>query len=102
LLDANLTDLLQQLAEAVTGRARLPVSVLVHGEGTLPSETKVAFYRIAQEALNNVAKHSHATRSQVELCYAENEVSLLIEDNGRGFDVSQAPTSHLGLGIMRD
>lgn len=102
LLDANLADLLQQLAEAITGRARLPVSVSVHGEGSLPSETKVAFYRIAQEALNNVAKHSQAARSQVELCYEESEVRLLIEDNGRGFDVTQAPTSHLGLGIMRE
>lgn len=62
----------------------------------------MAFYRIAQEALNNVAKHSQAARSQVELCYEESEVRLLIEDNGRGFDVTQAPTSHLGLGIMRE
>ncbi len=102
LLDSNLADLLQQLAEAVTGRARLPVSVSVNGEGALPSETKVAFYRISQEALNNVAKHSHATRSHVELSYTDQRVMLVIQDNGRGFDVQKAPTSQLGLGIMKE
>lgn len=102
LLDSNLADLLQQLSEAVTGRARLPVSVSVSGDGTIPAETKVAFYRIAQEALNNVAKHSQATRSNVALIYREHEVALVVEDNGRGFDVQKAPTSHLGLGIMKE
>jgi signal transduction histidine kinase len=100
--DSNLADLLQQLAEAVTGRARLPVTVTTQGEGTLPSDVKVALYRIAQEALNNVAKHSHAGRSQVKLIYADKRVTLQIEDNGRGFEVDKAPTSHLGLGIMRE
>ncbi|MCB0189725.1 MAG: PAS domain S-box protein [Caldilineaceae bacterium] len=102
LVDSNLTDLLQQLAEAVTGRARLPVSVSVEGEGSLPAETKVAFYRIAQEALNNVAKHSHAAQSKVALIYRDHEVRLIVQDDGRGFDVQKAPTSHLGLGIMRE
>ena len=51
LLEAKLGDLLHQLADAVTGRARIPVSVSVDGEGTLPADAQIALYRFAQEAL---------------------------------------------------
>ena len=91
-----------QLAEAVTGRARLPVTVAVHGEAQLPLEVKLAFYRIAQEAINNVAKHSQAAQAAVELRCEASVKTLLIQDNGRGFDVARAPSTHLGLNIMRE
>ena len=54
LAEAELGDLLRQLADTITGRGRLPVTVEISSRTTLPSEVKVAFYRIAQEALNNV------------------------------------------------
>src|SRR5690606_6306783 len=82
LTEAKLADLLPQLAEAVTGRARLPVTVAVHGEAQLPLEVKLAFYRIAQEALNNVAKHSQAAQAAVELRREASGTTLLIQDNG--------------------
>ena len=102
LVEAQLGDLLHQLAEAITGRARVPVAVKVEGECSLPPEAKVALYRIAQEALNNVAKHAGASQATVSLrCHPEG-VKLLIEDDGRGFDPSRISPEHLGLGIMRE
>jgi two-component system nitrate/nitrite sensor histidine kinase NarX len=97
-----LADLLRQLGEAFTGRWRLPVGLRVEGEGTLPSEVQVVFYRVAQEALNNVAKHAGATRVEVELTYQDGAVRLEVCDDGRGFDPGEVPSGHFGVAIMRE
>jgi signal transduction histidine kinase len=62
----------------------------------------VALYRIAQEALNNVAKHSDASRATVRLRCEPERVVLHVADDGRGFDVDAVPPDHLGVGIMRE
>jgi signal transduction histidine kinase len=103
LAEAEMGDLLRQLAESVTGRARVAVEVKEEGVCDLPPDVKVALYRIAQEALNNVAKHAGASQAQVAFaCGAQEPVSLRIRDNGRGFDPASVPPEHLGLGIMRE
>ncbi|MDY6892758.1 MAG: PAS domain S-box protein [Chloroflexota bacterium] len=102
LAEAELSDLLQQLADTVTGRARLPVTLKISGKMALPTEVKVALYRIAQEALNNITKHSGAQQVNVELEYRQDRVVLKVSDNGKGFDeTTQAPES-LGIGIMKE
>jgi len=81
LADAELSDLLRQLAESVIGRARVPVTLEVEGTCVIPTDVKIAFYRIAQEALNNIAKHSGATRAQITLQCESHQVSMHIIDN---------------------
>ncbi len=102
LADAELSDLLEQLAESITGRARVPVSMEVVGECDLPNEAKIALYRIAQESLNNVAKHAGASQATVNLHCRPGCVSLCIRDDGSGFDLDRVPPDSLGLGIMRE
>ena len=102
LTEAGLASLLRQLAEATIGRARLPVSLAVDEQIQLPPEVQVALYRIAQEALNNVAKHSGARKATVSLCQKAGRVELSIGDDGQGFDASQSRLHSLGLGIMRE
>jgi signal transduction histidine kinase len=104
LAEANLGDLLKQLGEAVTGRARIPVDVSTEDPGPLPTEVSVALYRIAQEALNNVAKHSGATTATVilESGTPGRTLRLEIRDDGSGFDPAEASTGQLGLSIMRE
>jgi PAS domain S-box-containing protein len=102
LADAELGYLLHQLAESITGRSRIPVEVFVEGQCNLQAEIKVALYRITQEALNNVAKHADATKALVTVNCKQNEVSLIISDNGKGFDINKVRAESLGLGIMRD
>lgn len=120
LTEGRLEDLLKQLAEGISGRIRSPVEVHVEGTAVLSPEVKLVFYRIAQEALNNLAKHSNADKSIVELksipahkpnrrrksvsisqTYSQS-VSMLIRDNGYGFDPRTVTSEHLGLGIMRE
>jgi PAS domain S-box-containing protein len=107
--EAELGDLLRQLAESITGRARVPVALEVEGACEMAAEIKIALYRIAQEALNNVAKHAGATQAKVILhCFPPGEgrrgakVELDICDDGVGFDPSVVGPNSLGLGIMRE
>jgi two-component system nitrate/nitrite sensor histidine kinase NarX len=100
LIEVGLGDLLRQLAAATTGRARLPVAVAVDGQRALPGEVQLALYRIAQEALTNVARHAGASRAAVSLRSTPEQVELRIADDGRGFDPAAVPAGHLGVGIM--
>ncbi|HEX5937569.1 MAG TPA: PAS domain-containing protein [Actinomycetota bacterium] len=66
-------------------------------------ESRVAFYRIAQEALANARKHARATRAEVRLRPAEEGLLLEVEDDGRGFDASRtAEPGHLGLATITE
>lgn len=102
LVDVELPDLLKQLAESVTGRARVPVSTHFEGQCKIPPDAKIALYRIAQEALNNIAKHSGADSGMVMLKSEPGRVELRVRDNGAGFDRSKVTGRSLGLGIMEE
>ncbi len=102
LADADLGYLLHQLAESISGRTRIPVTVSIDGECNPQPEVKVALYRITQEALNNVAKHANASQGRVTVSCQSDELVLIINDNGKGFDVGSVRPESLGLGIIRD
>ena len=65
-------------------------------------ETERAIYRIVQEALTNVARHSHAHAVRVRLSETINTCRLVVEDDGTGFDVADAerPGRRRGLGLL--
>lgn len=67
----------------------------------LSKEVKTTLYRILQEALTNISKHSEATKVMVELQAFPEHLSLLIKDNGRGFDPQQNTTG-FGLQGLRE
>jgi signal transduction histidine kinase len=102
LIDAEINHLLSQLAESITGRSRIPVKVTVEGVCNVPFDVKIALYRVAQEALNNVAKHSGAQNATVLLSCDEEKVALTIRDDGHGFDVNAFGNKSLGMGIIRE
>ena len=106
LTQMGLGELLRQLAEATTGRARVPVSVVVEGQRSesvaLPPEVQVALYRITQEALNNVAKHAGCAGARVTLRWREDGVELEVADDGKGFDATAVEAGRLGLVGMRE
>ena len=102
LTETNLTDLIRQLCLAFTGRTQIQVDVSVEGEFVLPPDVQVAFYRIAQELLNNVAKHAQASRVTVRLTEVAGQVLLRVSDDGKGFDLQSMSSGHMGLGIIRE
>jgi PAS domain S-box-containing protein len=71
--------------------------------GGLSSDTETALYRIVQEALNNVVKHSQAKHVALLLDQGADRVSLIIEDDGIGFDAEQRfPSYRFGVTGMRE
>jgi two-component system nitrate/nitrite sensor histidine kinase NarX len=102
--DTDLGDLLHLLGNALTGRINIPVTVTVAKDVVLPPEIQVAFYRICQEALNNIAKHAKASRVDIDLKHDGPAVELHIRDDGLGFDPegSIPEHGHYGLSMMRE
>jgi PAS domain S-box-containing protein len=100
LTQTRLSDLLKQLCEAFIGRSRLPIKLSIEGERNLPPEVQVAYYRIAQESLNNVFKYARATQVDVSLFLSPSGVRFEVRDNGIGFDTSTTKPTSLGMRIM--
>jgi len=102
LTQTHLKDLIKQLCEAFIGRSRLPITLNIEGDCVLPPEVQVAFYRIAQESLNNVFKYARAKQVNVSLFLSPTLVRFETCDNGVGFDLSTTKPTSLGLRIMRE
>ncbi|HMB21389.1 MAG TPA: PAS domain S-box protein, partial [Anaerolineales bacterium] len=102
LTQTRLSDLIRQLCEAFIGRSRLPIALSIEGERDLPAEVKVAYYRIAQESLNNIFKYARATKVDVTLFLSASGACFRVCDNGIGFDMTAAKPTSLGMHIMRE
>jgi signal transduction histidine kinase len=102
LTDTDLGDLLRQLGDALTGRSNIPVTVTITDYESLPADAQLVFYRLCQEALNNIAKHARASQVAIQLQQIGDTVELHIHDNGRGFDPEHTPSGHYGLSIMHE
>jgi signal transduction histidine kinase len=102
LLKRPLGDLLQPLCDAFSNRTKIPLALAVCGCSRLAPQLQLAFYRITQEALNNIVKHAQASRVTVELDCTVDQVALRIADNGVGFEPTLLAADRLGLAIMRE
>ncbi len=96
-------DLLHQLAQATMSRKKMEVKVITAGnEFEIQPETKLSLYRIVQEALNNAAKHSFATKTEINVLFQNSHLRICVEDNGRGFDPNHPQIHGMGLEIMKE
>jgi two-component system sensor histidine kinase UhpB len=102
--DLGLTAALADLAQRFGEQLAIPVEFQARGpRGRLPADVELVLYRVAQEALTNVAKHGQATSVSVDLDRAAGDVTLSVRDNGRGFDPRAAgtkPDDAAGLGLF--
>jgi signal transduction histidine kinase len=90
----------RRLAADLTAQMGLQVDVIVNGqERRFSPEIEGALYRIAQEALNNVAKHAEARSAAVRFTLSRDRVTVEIQDDGRGFDPDTAMRGAPGLGL---
>jgi two-component system nitrate/nitrite sensor histidine kinase NarX len=101
LAQVGLNELIEQLLAALESRRTLAITTDL-ADVDLEPAAHLALYRIAQEALQNVAQHAEAEALWVELRRSGEHTELEIRDDGKGFDVHRVPAGHLGLTIMRE
>ena len=94
--DKSLTAAVREYTADFAKRNTFLIQVQVEGERSLPVEIEQTVFRIIQEALANVARHSHADRVKIALVYSRDKLTCTIDDNGVGFDPHK---KHNGYGL---
>jgi signal transduction histidine kinase len=104
LQDLGLAATIKRVINSMSSSDGVDIQFIHEGEEReLPPDIKLAIFRIAQEALNNMRKHSKASLCWVHLKYYPDKVILLVEDNGMGFDESTVEDSqrqYVSFGIL--
>jgi signal transduction histidine kinase len=100
LLLGGLTGALASQAADLQARTGCQVCLSLADEPDLAAVTKATLARIAREALHNIAKHAQASRVDLVLEVGPSDVTLLVIDNGRGFDPDASHPGHFGLELM--
>jgi signal transduction histidine kinase len=102
--DLGLALAVRSLAESYASRSDFQLELEIdHDFGDVPAEVQQSIYRIAQEALANVADHAQAQNVRVELTRDRDQISLLVRDDGIGFNLGDsAHENHFGLLGMRE
>lgn len=102
LAEKGLAPVIQDYLVIWSRRTGIVYEVAIQQERRLRPERDAALFRVFQEALTNVARHSRARHVAVELVYTDEALTLTIQDDGRGFDLAQADAEGLGLTSMRE
>jgi signal transduction histidine kinase len=96
----GLVPALMGLCDELSSRFKIEIAFTDHGlSPRIPKDVGLCLFRIAQEALGNVIKHSGATHAQAELSGTTNEIRLRIVDTGFGFD-PELRNEAAGLGLL--
>ena len=98
----GLTRALNDYATDWSRRSNIAVELRVSGERPLPLPIEQTLFRVAQEALANIARHSQAATAEVYLVWQEKQVTLIIADNGLGFTTRLKNGKGIGLQSMRE
>jgi two-component system, NarL family, sensor histidine kinase DevS len=101
--DFGLVPAIERLRDSVEEQGGISVDVQSNlADARLPAEVETALYRIVQEAFTNVLKHASASRVSVQLTREAGSVTLIVHDDGKGFDPANVRDGSLGLVGMRE
>ena len=102
LVDTDLGELIGHQVNAFIARTRISVEYERQCTYNPPPAIKEVFYRVIQEAFNNISKHAEATLVSIKVSCLPERVELHIQDNGIGFNPQQTSHSGLGLNISKE
>lgn len=97
--DVGLNKALEDLVDEVSNLSKINCSYYCNLEKRLSEKVEIGLYRMTQEALNNILKSAKATKISVQLTKFEDEIQLMIEDNGIGFDKNKLDLYKTGFGL---
>jgi signal transduction histidine kinase len=98
----DLGEHLKELVKTIGLKSKIPISVEIVKKHGFSHNVELGFYRIAQETLNNIVKHSCATKAALVLKSLPNKIIMTIDDNGVGFNPEATSPENLGLIIMKE
>jgi two-component system NarL family sensor kinase len=104
LMKLGLVNALKDLCDSITSGKLLTVSLEAHGmNARLNSTTEIMLFRIVQELLNNIIKHANATEVIIQCVRDQSRLSVIVEDNGRGFNTADADVhAHAGIATVKN
>ena len=92
---------LEELRETLQAPGKFEVELSMHGmQERLEPRLEVVIYRIVQECVSNTMKHAKASHLSIQLTRSQGMVNLLVEDDGRGFDLASVEEG-MGMGNIR-
>ncbi len=98
LVKSGLTAAVSEFANRITSANKIKIEIEAHGlTERLDGTTETILFRVLQEIVNNIIKHSEASQVNIQIIRHEDEVMLMVEDNGKGFEI--AKISGEGIGI---
>jgi len=104
--EAGLLSATRWMVEGFSARAKIEVDLQILGEiGRLPQQVELALFRVIQESLSNIRRHSGASKAQIKLARSNGSISLEIRDNGKGMPPELLSSSRnnrqvVGVGIL--
>jgi NarL family two-component system sensor histidine kinase LiaS len=98
----GLVEALRDFAKDWSRRTQIPAQIRTREERSLPLPVEQALFYVAQEALANVARHSHAGMADVHLAWEDGRLTLTVSDDGSGFEAADGGNSGFGTQIMRE
>jgi len=103
--DLGMVPTIRGILDVLREQYGLFIEIAVTGkERRLEPHIEIGMFRVVQEALNNVVKHAQAASIRVRIEFAANGVTVIVEDDGKGFDVSDegSPAGHFGIMGMQE
>jgi len=93
---------IQKLARTISSNNNLQIEVQDFGlENRIANKLEITIFRIVQELVTNIVKHAHATEASISLTQHDNELNIMVEDNGKGFKVGKLKEKDgMGLGSI--
>lgn len=101
--DFGFVEALREYVSALRNQEPFAVTLQADADTTqLPNEAGLTLFRITQEALRNIRQHAQARNVQIAFVHEQSGVSLMIKDDGQGFNLTQPQQGHYGLLYMRE
>lgn len=90
----------KNLSENVSGTNGFQIEVHSHGlDQRLENSLEISIFRIIQELVTNIIKHAEATEATIHITNHEDSLNIMVEDNGKGFNLNEVTKSNKGMGI---